>query len=130
MRDTWKLPSPSHIQGQGLDRNWYFLRVLLSFDGEPDISFVSFEGQTLLAVASDADDFKIRYVAAPCSPYEQQALFDRKVTLNEVLLKEELYVVDVSRVHLAMICFWTVDPKELVEKDLPMPKAFLPGGCT
>lgn len=123
MRLDWNLPSDGAL-GIG---SWTITDVLLEFNG-PQMVLIDDHGRRYLAVAADdePDSNTERWVRAPVTATEEDALREGAIGPYDVLNKASLQVVDLDPRTQQPKCLWTIERAALTEEHLPLPGARLP----
>ncbi|WP_437955553.1 hypothetical protein WME76_29105 [Sorangium sp. So ce119] len=119
MRSSWNLSEQLHTAP-----NDDIEHVLVEYNGPQVVTLRDAIG-VKLAVASDEDESCVRWVQAYITETERKALFDGALTIRDALLKDVVFVVDVSHDGRPLRS-WDYDPTLLTDADLPKRGALLP----
>ncbi|WP_437619855.1 hypothetical protein [Sorangium sp. So ce1151] len=119
MRSSWSLSE--QLQTAPNDE---IEQVLVEYNGPQVVTLRDSLG-VKLGVASDEDESCVRWIQAYITETERKALFDGALTIRDALLKDVVYVVDVSHDGTPLRS-WDYDPSRLTDADLPKRGALLP----
>lgn len=119
MRPTWTQLQPILAPSE-----WKDLEVLLEFNG-PQAVLVERDGQAYLSIASDESAGRTRWLRAPISAMERDALMNGFASLRDCIAKPDILVVDTDEAG-AVAMEATVALDRLSEADLPGVDSTLP----
>ena len=126
MNHAWNLPDQTSMTF--VDSMRRQKEVLLSYDG-PALVTLTDDSNQFLGMAVDEDDSGeiVRWIQAPISDLELDAIKLGAQPLRWAFRKERVAVVDYTRRQRSPVQMWDI-PLDLVPEDaLPEPGAFLPG---
>jgi hypothetical protein len=123
MNYEWSLPQSSLAFIESMRRRQ---EVLLSYDGPALVTLTDGQSQFLgMAVDEDESGDVVRWIEAPVSDLELDAIKIGAEPLRWALSKERVTVIDYSRHE--PVRMWDVALDSIPQEALPDPDAFLPG---
>lgn len=114
-------------QSEAADALWSIETVLVDFEG-PQIALTRLGDQLRLSIVADQDDECTRWVDAPISKAEADAIRSGASTLLDALMKPGFRVSDVGH-DGTLRRWWKVDPNGLDPLLLPTRGAKIPDAC-
>lgn len=121
MMGEWNLPAQAELAGTisiELDK------ILVEYNGPQIVAARSPRGRCI-GVAADEDERAVRWIFAPITDTEYRALAFGAVATRDVIIKTNVYVVDVDNDD-NQVQAWQCDATQLGDENLPDPGVLLP----